>query len=304
MAGRAIGANAGDDCEHDVLGCNAGSEASVEAYAHALRLALPQRLRHQDMGHLRGADSEGIGTERTVGRGVAVAAHDQEAWEGQTLFGPHHVDDSLAGVVDPEQGYAMLRGVVLKRTHHAGNIGIIDDAPRAARGDIMIGDSEGEASFGHARAACLEMAESVERPFMHEMAIDPQQRLAVLASHDFVRRPQLIEQGQRGIHAHRPGSARQAQYRRPHRTMLVCRAVLRWEGSNVALVGTGHTPQAATDDGGNRRRGDWSRQRAVGSARAGLCGEAWPAAPGLRSAILFGPTRTARRDNGCRGGTW
>src|SRR5262249_57518743 len=96
-----------------------------------------------------------------------------------------------------------------------------------------------------------ERAESVERPLMHKMAIDPQQGLAVLAPHDFMRRPQLVEQGQWGIHAHRPGSARRAQYRRPRRAMLVYRAVLGWEGSNVALVSTGHPPQPAPDAAAN-----------------------------------------------------
>jgi hypothetical protein len=89
----------------------------------------------------------------------------------------------------------MLGGVFFERTHHARDLGIVDDAPRAARRDIMIGDSEGEAWLGDPRAARFELAEGVERSFMHVMAVDPQQRLAVVAPHDLVRRPKLVEQG-------------------------------------------------------------------------------------------------------------
>ena len=36
---------------------------------------------------------------------------------------------------------------------------------------------------------------------MHVVAVDPEQRLAVLAAHDLVRRPQLVDQGSRVVHA-------------------------------------------------------------------------------------------------------
>jgi hypothetical protein len=54
------------------------------------------------MGDLGGADAEGVSTERAMGRGVAVAAHDQKAGQGKTLLWSHHVDDSLAGIIEPE----------------------------------------------------------------------------------------------------------------------------------------------------------------------------------------------------------
>src|SRR5262245_20742761 len=84
--------------------------------------------------------------------------------------------------------------------------------------------------------------------------------------------------------------------------MLVYRVDVRWEGSNVAWVSTGHAPPSAADDGGERRRGgDGAHQRAGARARAGLCGEAWRAAPGLRRALLFGPTGPSRCDHRDRG---
>src|SRR5215510_1458411 len=100
----------------------------------------------------------------------------------------------------------MLGGVFFERTHHARDLGIVDDAPRAARRDIMIGDSEGEAWLGDPRAARFELAEGVERSFMHVMAVDPQQRLAVVAPHDLVGCPKLVEQGQRLAHGGSQGT--------------------------------------------------------------------------------------------------
>src|SRR5262245_53435189 len=77
--------------------------------------------------------------------------------------------------------------------------------------------------------------------------------------------------------------------------MLVYRADVRWEGSNVALVSTGHAPQSAADDRGERRRrGRRPHHRAGAAARAGRPGEAWRAASGLRRAVLFGPTGPSR----------
>src|SRR5215471_6870495 len=161
MAGRAVGAYARDDGKHDVLGRNARSEASVDGNAHALGLALPQRVRHQHMGDLGGADAEGVSAERAMGRGVAVAAYDQQAGQGETLLGTDHVHDSLARIRKSEQGYAVRGGVFLERAHHARDLGIADDAPRAARRDIVIGDTEGETWLGDPRAARLELAEGV-----------------------------------------------------------------------------------------------------------------------------------------------
>ncbi len=139
---------------------------------------------------------------------MAVAAYDQQAGKRKALFGTDHVHDSLARIRKPKQGYAVLGGVFVQRAHHARDLGIVDDAPGAARGDIMIRDTEGETWLGDPRAARLELAEGVERSFMHVMAVDPQQRLAVVAPHDLVGRPKLVEQGQRLAHGGSKGTKR------------------------------------------------------------------------------------------------
>ena len=59
----------------------------------------------------------------------------------------------------------------------------------------MIGDGEGEVWFGDRSASLLHLAESMKRAFVHVMAIDPEQRRAVVAAHDLMRSPQLVDQG-------------------------------------------------------------------------------------------------------------
>ena len=65
------------------------------------------------MRHFGGADAEGVGAERAVGRGVAVAAHDQQARQGQALLGTDDMHDALPGIVQAEQLDAVLGGVLL-----------------------------------------------------------------------------------------------------------------------------------------------------------------------------------------------
>ena len=64
--------------------------------AHVLGRLLDQRLRGQHVLDLRGADAEGQRAEGAVRRGVAVAAHDGHARQGQALLGADHVDDAAA----------------------------------------------------------------------------------------------------------------------------------------------------------------------------------------------------------------
>src|SRR5262249_54449866 len=124
------------------------------------------------------------------------------------LLGTDHVHDSLARIRKPKQGYAVLGGVFLERAHHARDLGIVDDAPRAARGDIVIGDPEGATWRGDTRAARPERAGGGQTSVMPVMEADAQQRVAVVAPHDVVGRLQLVEQGQRLAHGGSKGTKR------------------------------------------------------------------------------------------------
>ena len=85
-----------------------GGESPVDGHAHGLRFLLDQRLRREHMLGLRGADAEGERAERAVGRGVAVAAHQRDARQGEALLRADDVADALAPVelvviFEPEQ---------------------------------------------------------------------------------------------------------------------------------------------------------------------------------------------------------
>ena len=153
------------------------------------------------MRDLGGADPECIGAKRAVRRRVAVTADDQQARQGQSLFRSDHVHDALPGVVQPEQPDPVLRRIVLDLPHHARDFGIGDMVTRAAGRNVMIGDREGQAGLGDARTPLRQPGEGMKGAFMHVMAVDPEQRLAVLAPHDLMRRPQLVDQGARVVHA-------------------------------------------------------------------------------------------------------
>ncbi len=177
------------------LAGDAGRRAAIDRDPHALRLLLPDRLRHQHMRHLGRADAERVGAERAMGRGVAVAADDQQPRQRQALLRTDHMHDALARIVEAEQLDAVLGRVLLDLPHHARQLGIGDVAPRAARRHVMVGDAEGQPGLGDRHAALGQLAEGMERALVHVVAIDPEQRLAVLATHDLVGGPELVDQG-------------------------------------------------------------------------------------------------------------
>ena len=114
-----------------------------------------KRLRHQHMRDFRRADAEGVGAERAMRRGVAVAADDQQARQGQSLFGADHMHDALARIVQAEQRDVVFGGVGLEIAHHGGDLGVGDALRAPARRHVMVGDAEGEAGLGDACGRAL-----------------------------------------------------------------------------------------------------------------------------------------------------
>ena len=108
-----------------------GGSRAVDGDAHGLRFLLDQRLRRQHMLDLGGADAEGERAERAMRRGVAVAAHQRDARQGEALLRADDVADALAPVAlavifEPEQ-----RGVLREVGDLRGALGI-----RARRGPM------------------------------------------------------------------------------------------------------------------------------------------------------------------------
>ena len=78
------------------LAVTPGGSAPSTRDAHVLGLVLDQRLGGEHVLDLGGADAVGERAEGAVGRGVAVAADDGRARQGEALLRPDDVDDALA----------------------------------------------------------------------------------------------------------------------------------------------------------------------------------------------------------------
>lgn len=81
------GSNLSDDVQGDILGSYTRSEGAIDLDAHVEGTALADGLRREDMLDFRGTDSEGEGTESSVGGGVGVTADDGRSGESETLLG-------------------------------------------------------------------------------------------------------------------------------------------------------------------------------------------------------------------------
>ena len=113
---------------------------------HVLRRVLQQRLGGHHMLHLGRADAERQRAHRAMGRGVAVAADDRRAGQGQAQFRPDDVDDALPHIQDRDVGHAELDDVLLQRLHLDAAVLFLDvgrDAGADGR-DVVVGDSDGQ----------------------------------------------------------------------------------------------------------------------------------------------------------------
>src|SRR5205807_10255841 len=105
MADAARDADLADHPECDVLRGQPERQRALEADERRLRLHERERLRGEHVLDLRRADAERERAERTVRRGVAVAADDRHPGLRDAELGADHVDDALpaaAGGVEPD----------------------------------------------------------------------------------------------------------------------------------------------------------------------------------------------------------
>ncbi len=117
MAGAAGRADLADDGEDDVFRGDAVMELAVDGDAHVLGFPLDQRLRRQNVLDLGRADAMRQRAEGAMRRGVAVAADDGHAGQGEALLGADDVDDALPVIELIVIFDAEMRGVVGERLH-------------------------------------------------------------------------------------------------------------------------------------------------------------------------------------------
>ena len=120
---------------------------------------------------------------------MTVAADNQQSGQSQALFGADHMHNTLTRIAQAKQRDVIFRRIGFKISHHRGDLGIGNVISAAARWHIVIGDTEGELRFSDSAPTGFHLAEGVERALMHIMTIDPKQSGAVVAAHNFMRRP-------------------------------------------------------------------------------------------------------------------
>ena len=201
MAGTAIDADHADRVQHDVLGAHAGGERAIDGDGHRLRPALQQALRGQHMADFAGADAEGQRTERTVRAGVAVAADDGHARQGEALLRRDHMDDAAVGRRHVEQLDAVVGAVARQRVHlRLGRLRVVRQFAVGAggqRGRGMVHRRLGAVRTARRQAARLQLGEGLRRgDLVDQVQVDVQHGGGGvgLGDHD-VGVPQLVEQG-------------------------------------------------------------------------------------------------------------
>ena len=193
VAGAAGGADLADDGEDDVLGGDAGRQHAVDAHAHVLGLALDQRLRRQDVLDLGGADAVRQRPEGAVRRGVAVAAHDGGARQGEALLRADDVDDALAAVELVVIFEAEIAGVLGERLDLGDAFRVLVGLRAVGGRDVVIDDREGLLGVAHLAAAQAQALEGLRaRHLVDEVAVDIEEAGAVRLPVDDVVVPDLV----------------------------------------------------------------------------------------------------------------
>ena len=192
-----------DHGQDHVLGGDPKGRIALDRNAHVLGRPLDQGLGRQHVLDLRGADTEGQRPEGAMGRGVAVAADDGHAGLGHALFRADDVNDALADVRHGEVRDAELGAVPLQGLDLNARFRVVDAARTVGGRHVVVADRQGGLGPPHPAPGRLEPLEGLGAGhFVDQMAVDIEERGAVVLDVDQMAVPDLVEQGPR--HAHVP----------------------------------------------------------------------------------------------------
>ena len=202
MAGAAAGAEPGDDRQRDVLGRNREPQRARHAHFHRLGLAQQQRLGGEDMFDFGRADAERQRPEGAMGRGVAVAADHGHARQGKALFRADDMDDALFGGIDGEHLHPEIAAIHRQRIELRLRHRIEDRQPAIGRRHVVIGHRQRQVGAAQATTGEAQAFERLwRRHFVDEVAIDEDQRGAVIEATDDMIVPDLGVKRAGGAHA-------------------------------------------------------------------------------------------------------
>ncbi|MNZ98668.1 hypothetical protein D3C78_1179620 [compost metagenome] len=178
-AARALGADAADDQQDQVLGRGAQRQPAVDADAHVLRQPVDQGLRGQHVLDFRRAYAEAQGTERAVGRGVAVAADHHHAGADHAVLGCDHMLYALQAVIGVEQRDLVALAIGAQVGRLQGRRRVLDDAVLNRVGGNDVAHHRHVLSrHGHAATGRVQAREGLGAGvFVHQMQIAEQQHV-------------------------------------------------------------------------------------------------------------------------------
>ncbi len=167
---------------------------AVDGDAHVAGRVCDRASGREHMLDFRSADTEGEGSERAVGRRMAVTADDGVAGQREALFRADDVDDALADVVHIEQRYAEILAVLLQRFDLNAGLLVLDALGTVCCRDVVIGHGQGRLGAADGAVRVAQAFESLGAgDLMNEMAVDINESGAVLLDVHQMLIPYLIE---------------------------------------------------------------------------------------------------------------
>ena len=204
IAGATGGTNLADDRQHHVFGSDAGWQRAVHQHAHVFHLLRHQTLSGQDVFHFRCADAMRQRAECTMRGGVRITADHGHTGQGGTLFGAHHMHDALAHIVhfefeDAEIGAVFVQGLHLHARYVITDRRQATGALNASGGHVVVGRGDiGRHPPRFAPGQPQTFKRLRRGHFMQDVAVDVEQRRAIVAAHHLVHVPKLVVQGLAG----------------------------------------------------------------------------------------------------------
>src|SRR5699024_3143631 len=148
-------------------------QVSINFNLHRFRLILQDTLGSQYLFYLRCTNAKGNGSKCTVRGGMAIAAYNGLARNGNPQFGTNDMNNALVRMAEPIQFYSKI-GTVLSKCFHLSAAEYLRDRKMLIFGGyIMIG--RGVRFFG-SEYGDISVPQPVKglrtRYFMNEMSID------------------------------------------------------------------------------------------------------------------------------------
>ena len=172
------------------------AQFAVDAHQHVGGLFLDQRLRRQHMLDLGGADAMRQRAKGAMRRGMAVAANDRRAGQGEALLRADDMHDALATIVLVVIFDAEFARVDRELLDLRAALRVFDRQRAIGGRHVVIDDGErlgGRAHLAPGQAQAFERLRT--RHFMNEVTVDIEKAGAVILAVDHMVVPDFVVEG-------------------------------------------------------------------------------------------------------------